>query len=234
MRTPSPVLVIDAAVLVAAARGRSSGAMLEAARAAALVTDRVVQEARRRVELGLKRPDLLAVIDALAAGLTIVRVAALMPILAGSEVALRDAVPSRNGSTRDAPKDANVLALAWSVEADVWTTDHDFAGTGIASGSTPNLTPASAACRVSRQADLVADHRHQAMARRGNAARLPRSPFASPSNDPGVCATANRSHVAGLWPIYHRGDEQPDRQNKICPIGPSITTAWARCNRQIE
>jgi len=72
--------------------------MLEAARAAALVTtDRVVQEARRRVELGLKRPDLLAVIDALAAELTIVPVAALAPLLAGSEVALRDAVPSRNG-----------------------------------------------------------------------------------------------------------------------------------------
>jgi len=136
MRTPSSILVIDAAVLVAAARGRSSGAMLEAARAAALVTtDRVVHEARRRVELGLKRPDLLPVIDALAAELTIVPVAALTPILASSEVALRDAVPSRNGSTRD----AHVLALAWVVEADVWTTDRDFAGTGIASWSTPNL-----------------------------------------------------------------------------------------------
>ena len=140
MRTPSSVLVIDAVVLVAAARGRSSGAMLEAARAAALVTtDRVVQEARRRVEAGLKRPELLAVIDALAAELTIVPVAALAPLLAGSEVALRDAVPSRNGSTRDAPGDANVLALAWSVEADVWTTDRDFAGAGIATWSTPNL-----------------------------------------------------------------------------------------------
>jgi hypothetical protein len=89
--------------------------------------------------VGLKRPDLLAVIDALAAELTIVPVAALAPILAGREIALRDAVPNRNGSTRDAPRDANVLALAWSVEADVWTTDRDFAGVGIASWSTPNL-----------------------------------------------------------------------------------------------
>jgi hypothetical protein len=114
--------------------------MLEAARAAALVTtDRVVQEARRRVELGLKRPDLLTVIDALAAELTIVPAAALAPLLAGSEVALRDAVPSRNGSTRDAPGGANVLALAWIVEADAWTTDRDFAGAGIATWSTPNL-----------------------------------------------------------------------------------------------
>ena len=141
MRAPSSILVIDAAVLVAAARGRSSGAMLEAARAAVLVTtDRVVHEARRRVELGLKRPDLPAIIDALAAELTIVPVAALTSILASSEVALRDAAPSRNGSTRD----AHVLALAWSVEADVWTTDRDFAGTGIATWSTPNLMRALA------------------------------------------------------------------------------------------
>ena len=148
MRAPSSILVIDAAVLVAAARGRSSGAMLEAARAAVLVTtDRVVHEGRRRVELGLKRPDLLAIIDALAAELTIVPVAALTSILASSEVALRDAVPSRNGSTRD----AHVLELAWSVEADVWTTDRDFAGTGIATWSTPNLIRALAEGALDRR-----------------------------------------------------------------------------------
>jgi predicted nucleic acid-binding protein len=151
MRTPSSVLVIDAAVLVAAGRGRSSGAILEAARAAALVTtDRVVQEARRRVELGLKRPDLLAVIDALAAELTIVPVAALAPLLASSEVALRDTVPSRNGSTRD----AHVLALAWTVEADMWTTDRDFAGAGTASWSTPNLMRALAEGAQDRRSTL--------------------------------------------------------------------------------
>jgi len=80
----------------------------------------------------------------LAAELTIVRVVALAPRLASSEVALRDAAPSRNGSTGDAPGDANVLALAWSVEADVWTTDRDFAGVGTATWSTPNLMRALA------------------------------------------------------------------------------------------
>jgi predicted nucleic acid-binding protein len=136
MKAPSSTLVLDAAILVAAARGRSSGAILMAARAAALVTtDRVVQEARRRIELGLKQPDLLAVIDRLAAEMTIVPVAALTPTLARGADALRDAVASRNGSVRD----AHLLALAWSVEADVWTTDRDFAGTGVATWSTPNL-----------------------------------------------------------------------------------------------
>jgi len=136
MKAPSSTLVVDAAVLVAAARGRSSGAVLTVARAAVLVTtDRVVQEARRRIELGLKRPDLLAIVDALVAEMTVVPVAALTPILTQGEIALKDAVSSRNGSI----KDAHVLALAWSVEADIWTTDRDFAGTGIATWSTPNL-----------------------------------------------------------------------------------------------
>jgi predicted nucleic acid-binding protein len=44
-------------------------------------------------------------------------------------------VANRNGSTRD----AHVLALASSVDADTWTTDRDFAGTGVATWSTPNL-----------------------------------------------------------------------------------------------
>jgi predicted nucleic acid-binding protein len=100
-----------------------------------VTTDRVVHEARRRVELGLRRPELLAIIDGLLAEMTVVPVAALTPVLAESEIALRDAVASRNGSIRD----AHVLALARSVEADIWTADRDFAGTGVASWSTPNL-----------------------------------------------------------------------------------------------
>lgn len=136
MRPPSTTIVIDAAILVAAVRGRSAGAILKAAGSAILVTtDRAVQEARRRIELGLKRPELLGVLDDLAALLTVVPVAALEPVLVGCEETLRDAVPSRNGSVRD----AHVLALVWSVEADVWTTDRGFAGTGVATWSTPNL-----------------------------------------------------------------------------------------------
>lgn len=136
MRAPSSTLVVDAAVLVAAARGRSSGALLAAAQAAALVvTDRVVHEARRRIELGLRRPELLPIVDALVTEMTVVPVAALESLIEPAETVLRDAVASRNGSSRD----AHVLALAWSVEADIWTTDRDFAGSGVATWSTPNL-----------------------------------------------------------------------------------------------
>ena len=141
-------MVVDAAILVAAARGRSSGAMLAVAATATLVTtDRVVHEARRRIELGMKRPELLDVLDALVAEMTVVPVAALAPLLDESEAYLRDAVPSRNGST----KDAHVLALARSVEGDIWTTDRDFAGTGVATWSTPNLMRGLAAAAINRR-----------------------------------------------------------------------------------
>lgn len=104
-------------------------------KAVLVTTDRVVQEARRRIALGLKRSDLVDLLDDLVELLTIVPVASLEPVIARCEETLRDAVPSRNGSVRD----AHVLALAWSIEADVWTTDRDFAGTGVATWSTPNL-----------------------------------------------------------------------------------------------
>jgi hypothetical protein len=134
-------LVVDAAVLVAAARGRSSGALLAAARTASLVTtDRAAHEARRRIELGLKRPELCEILDALLGEATVVPVAALAMLLPYCEQALKDAVASRNGSVSD----AHVLALAWSADADIWTTDRDFAGTGVATWSTPNLIRALA------------------------------------------------------------------------------------------
>ena len=141
MKAPSSTLVLDAAILMAAAIGRSSGAILAVSRVARFVTtDRVVQEVRRRIELGLKRPDLLVLVDALVAEMTIVPVVALAAAFARAEDTLRDAVSSRNGSIRD----AHVLALAWSIDADIWTTDRDFAGTGVATWSTPNLIRALA------------------------------------------------------------------------------------------
>jgi predicted nucleic acid-binding protein len=136
MKPPSSTLVLDAAILISAALGRSAGAITFAQQAAVLVTtDRVIHEARRRLALGLKRPELLALIDDLAAAITVVPVAALETSIAGCEAVLRDAVASRNGSVRD----AHVLALAWSVEGDIWTADRDFAGSGVATWSTPNL-----------------------------------------------------------------------------------------------
>jgi PIN domain-containing protein len=88
------------------------------------------------------RPELLDILDDLAKVFTIVPIASLETLLPRCEESLRDAVPSRNGSVRD----AHVLALARSVDADLWTTDRDFAGTGVAAWSTPNLMPCGGRC----------------------------------------------------------------------------------------
>ena len=141
MRRPSATLVVDAAILVAAARGRSSGALIEANEARALITtDRAVEEARRRIELGMKRPELLPILNALAAMMAVIPGGELGTLIPAAELGLRDAIASRDGSTRD----AHVLALAWEADADVWTTDRDFAGAGVASWSTRNLMRALA------------------------------------------------------------------------------------------
>lgn len=60
--------------------------------------------------------------------------------LSTAEHWLRNAVASRNGSTSD----AHILALAWTYDADIWSHDRDFAGTGWPSWSTANLAAALA------------------------------------------------------------------------------------------
>ncbi|HEY5793633.1 MAG TPA: PIN domain-containing protein [Bosea sp. (in: a-proteobacteria)] len=57
-----------------------------------------------------------------------------------AETALRNAPASRNGSTSD----AHILALAWTYDADIWSHDRDFAGTGWPSWSNANLAAALA------------------------------------------------------------------------------------------
>ncbi len=141
MRRPSPILVVDTAILIAAVRGRSSSALVEVVRSVALVTtDRAIEEARRRIELGMKQPELLELLGALEMKMTVASVEALWPLVDQAAWALRHATNGANGSTRD----AHILALAWEVGGDIWTTDRDFAGTGVATWSTPNLMRALA------------------------------------------------------------------------------------------
>jgi hypothetical protein len=45
---------------------------------------------------------------------------------------------------RLANEDAHILALAWAADADVRSTDRDYAGAGVATWSTPNLMRALA------------------------------------------------------------------------------------------
>lgn len=136
MRPPSKTIVIDAAILIAAVRGRCFIAITAVANVLSLATtSRALEEAQRRIEFGLKRPDLLPILWSLTEDILVVPPEALEPLLPDSEAILRFAVASQNGSV----KDAHLVALARDLDADVWTTDRDFAGTGIASWSTTNL-----------------------------------------------------------------------------------------------
>lgn len=136
MKAVGSTLAVDAAILMAAVLGRNAGAMIEALKTARLVTtDRAVVEVSRRLELGLKRPELLSILDGVLEHLTVVQVSTLAADLGRAEAVLRDSVPSRNGSISD----AHMLALSWAVDADIWTHDRDFAGAGVATWSTINL-----------------------------------------------------------------------------------------------
>ena len=138
VKAPARTLVVDAAILVAAARGRSSGAILAAAQTAALVTtDRAVAEAqsahRSRTEAAGIAPD--ARCARRRDDRRSCRRSGGVAAATRGDRAPRRCRKNRNGSIAD----THVLALAWSIDADVWTTDRDFAGTGVASWSTPNL-----------------------------------------------------------------------------------------------
>jgi hypothetical protein len=127
---------VDAPILMAAALAASTGPLLEVLGVRNLsTTDRAVVEVSRRIELGLGRPDLLFTLESIVALVAVVPVITLADRIPRAQAALRDSVPIRNGSTSD----AHILALAWSLDADVWTHDRDFAGAGVPTWSTVNL-----------------------------------------------------------------------------------------------
>lgn len=140
MRPPPGILVVDTAILIAALLGRSSTVLgLVAQRAILVTSDRAVEKARRRIELGLRRPDLLPALEGLVETIEIFAAEQLSSVESAA-AALRDSVPTRNAAATD----AHILALAWDADADIWSHDRDFAGTGVASWSTINLVRALA------------------------------------------------------------------------------------------
>jgi predicted nucleic acid-binding protein len=145
MRLPAKVLVVDAAIVVAALLGRSAGVFRRVTQDVSLATtDRALAEATRRVGLGMQRPDLIDTLSNLVAAVEVVPLDFLSHHIPQAQVALRDSIPSRNGSTSD----AHILALAWDLEAEIWSHDRDFAGTGVATWSTINLVSGLALARA--------------------------------------------------------------------------------------
>jgi predicted nucleic acid-binding protein len=135
---PTPSLVIDTNIVLSAVLGvRSAQTMsragarrilvcsLEAASEARLVITKIAAAKSERLER------ILTTIE-------IIEPAKYAMNLQAARKSLLAAPASRNGSTRD----AHILALAWTYDADIWSHDRDFAGTGWPSWSSANLAAA--------------------------------------------------------------------------------------------
>ena len=81
------------------------------------------------------RETMTAQTEAILRDLAVVEAAAYAKSLPEAAHVLSHAVASRNGS----PSDAHVLACAWLLDADIWSYDRDFAGTGWPFWSNANL-----------------------------------------------------------------------------------------------
>lgn len=141
--SPSEALIVDANVILSAVLGFRSRPLLENVSARrALITSAEVSDEVRRVlrRLDPGAPVLGEIADAILDSIEVVDAVRYGDNIAGAENRLRNATASRNGSTDD----AHILALAWTYDADIWSHDRDFAGTGWPSWSSANLAAALA------------------------------------------------------------------------------------------
>jgi predicted nucleic acid-binding protein len=138
-RAPSSVLVIDANIILSSVLGRRSRPVLETVIASRTVVTsaRAADEVRGVVRNTPGLPsDAGERVEALLGGIGVVDEAVYAELVQSARRALAHAVASRNGSTDD----AHLLACAWAFDADLWSHDRDFAGTGWPSWSNTNLS----------------------------------------------------------------------------------------------
>lgn len=137
-RQPSQYLVVDSNIILGVVLGRKSKALFDAV----LAMRPLLTSARSRQEvIGVASqvdPNVARSAAVLVETLSVTVEERYAAHLDAAASALRHAVPSRNGNTAD----AHVLALAWSHDADIWSHDRDFAGTGWPSWSSANLRAA--------------------------------------------------------------------------------------------
>ena len=137
-REPSAVLVMDANIALGILLGRRPRPVFETilTERQVILSSHAADEIRTVVRSDARCPDeVRELAETLFGEVTVVD-----PILyehlmlqAGQRLGL--AVPSRDGSRSD----AHVLACAWTFDADIWSHDRDFAGTGWPSWSNANL-----------------------------------------------------------------------------------------------
>ncbi len=142
-RKPSADLIIDADIvlgMVLGARGRSTWRQAHAHRRLMMSVEAVTEVMMVASHMLDHQPTALKRAEELIELLNVPSVDRYEAALDAARIMLRNAPASRNGSD----KDAHILALAWIYEADIWSHDRDFAGTGWPSWSSANLAAALA------------------------------------------------------------------------------------------
>jgi PIN domain len=143
-RKPSGSLAVDANIILSSvlgARTRRHLGAVAAARALITTEDSVGEINLVLARLGIDSAEALNAVERHLDLLILAPAASYAHRLPAAMAALRDAPASRNGSTLD----AHLLAAAWLHDADIWSHDRDFAGTGWPSWSSANLRAALAA-----------------------------------------------------------------------------------------
>jgi predicted nucleic acid-binding protein len=137
-RTPTSVIVVDANIILSVVLGRRSRPVFaEVIAARNILTSARAAEEVRHVLRSVPHlpPEAAELAEALLGGIVVVPQVVYAERLDEASHVLTDAVASRNGSVSD----AHLLACAWTFDADVWSHDRDFAGTGWPAWSNANL-----------------------------------------------------------------------------------------------
>ncbi|MBR2691748.1 MAG: PIN domain-containing protein [Aquamicrobium sp.] len=143
VREPSADLVVDTNIVLGmllGSRGRSTWRQAHARRRLLMSVEAVTEVMTVASHMLDRQPTAVKRAEELIELLIVPSADRYEAMLDAARITLRNAPASRNGSD----KDAHVLALAWSCEADIWSHDRDFAGTGWPSWSSANLAAALA------------------------------------------------------------------------------------------
>lgn len=142
-RKPSADLIVDANIvlgMVLGARNRSTWRQAQAHRRLLMSVEAVTEVMTVASHMLDRLPTAVKRAEELIELLNVPSADRYDAVLDAARIMLRNAPASRNGSD----KDAHILALAWSCDADIWSHDRDFAGTGWPSWSSANLAAALA------------------------------------------------------------------------------------------
>lgn len=137
-RVPADSIVVDANILLCAVLGRRTRqTLLEVAERRSVVTsERAADEVRAVARsMSARLATASAVAREVLEEIDVWPASEYRGEMDMAEITLRRAVASRDANVRD----AHILALAWRLEADIWSHDRDFAGTGWPSWSSANL-----------------------------------------------------------------------------------------------